>query len=83
MDYKGAFLHFLTKAGAIDKVYDNCQRPILAELDDEEPRDWLLSLFLFEGSKEGSRYWCEIQDKWLDYLEEYEAKVSDYEGVKE
>ena len=72
MNYKGAFLRFLTEAGVVGKVYDNCERPILGELDDEEPRDWLLSLFLFEGTREGAAFWCSIQDKWLNYLEEYE-----------
>ena len=72
MNYKGAFLRFLTEAGVVGKVYDNCERPILGELDDDEPRDWLLSLFLFEGTREGAAFWCSVQDKWLNYLEEYE-----------
>lgn len=72
MDYKGVFLRFLTEVGVIGKVYDNCDRPILGELDDEEPRDWLLSLFLFEKSREGVAFWCSIQERWLDYLDEYE-----------
>lgn len=77
MDYKGAFLRFLTEAGVIEKVYDNCERPILGKLDDEEPSDWLLSLFLFERTREGSAFWFSIQDKWLNYLDEYERRTKE------
>lgn len=76
MDYKILFLQFLTKNKVISNVYDNCDRPIMDELNDEEPADYLLSLFLFHQTKEGLEFWLSIQDLWLNYLEEYE-------GVKE
>lgn len=70
MNYRGAFLQFLTKEAVIGKVYDICQKPIMALLNNEEPEDYLLSLFLFEKTNEGSVFWGKIQDKWMDYLEE-------------
>ena len=77
MDYKGAFLRFLTEVGVIGKVYDNCEHSILGELDNEEPSDWLLSLFLFEDTREGAAFWFSIQDKWLNYLDEYERRTKE------
>lgn len=44
----------------------------MAKLDGDEPRDWLLDLFLFEKTKEGFSFWLNIQNRWLDRLEEYE-----------
>lgn len=66
------FLDFLTKEGVIGMVYHYCGRPVLAALDSDEPRDWLLDLFLFENTKEGFDFWIRVQEKWLDYLDSYE-----------
>ena len=70
MNYKGAFLQFLTKEGVIGRVYDICERPVLGELDNDDPEDYLLALFLFEDTREGARFWCGVQDRWMDYLED-------------
>lgn len=75
MDYRGAFLQFLTKEAVIGRVYDICESPIMALVNNEEPEDYLLGLFLFENTKEGAKFWAGIQDKWLDYLEELKNGV--------
>ena len=70
--YVSLFMDFLTREGVAEAVYFYCGCPIMAKLDGDEPRDWLLDLFLFEKTKEGFSFWLNIQNRWLDRLEEYE-----------
>lgn len=69
MDKIGLFLQFLTKQGVINRVYDIHGGPILDILKEEDPEDYLLSLFRFELTNEGFSFWIDLQYRWLDEIE--------------
>lgn len=72
MDAIDVFIEFLEERGLYDRIMEICKDenklPLFASLQDEDPEDYLLSVFLFEKTKEGFDYWIKIQYEWLSYL---------------
>lgn len=64
------FIRFLEELGVYDRVLELCDGRILPMIvADEEPEDYLLSIFLFENTDEGFDFWIDVHNRWMDYLE--------------
>lgn len=64
------FLSFLDQQGCLWRVYGTHGGDIVNDLSDEEPVDYLVSLFLFENTPEGFDFWNDLNTKWLSILHE-------------
>jgi hypothetical protein len=64
------FLSFLDQQGCLWRVCGTYGRDITNALVEEEPVDYLVSLFIFELTPEGFDFWNDLNNKWLNILYE-------------
>lgn len=67
MDTIDVFIKFLEGEGIYERVLELCDGRILPVIvAEEDPEDYLLSIFLFENTDEGFDFWIDVHNKWLD-----------------
>lgn len=47
--------------------YRGCN--IIDIIEDEEPEDYIVIAFMWDGTHEGFKFWADIDDDWIKYCE--------------
>lgn len=71
-DYFKLFTQFLAENGLTEAFYNNCNgAKVRTLLKNEDPCDFLCSIFLFENTPEGFWKWWGYHEMWWSFLADY------------
>lgn len=64
------FKEFLLRWGLLDKFRKNCGPGVMDDvLENEDPRDFVVSCFRFDDTPEGVDFWELVNVLWINHIE--------------